>query len=337
MKQIGHSRGVKTAKTTMKAPFHKIQTLFTPIVSGMTKGFQKIQPWLQKKQPLFIVLILAFLISDLLIMESHKLIVPEKTLPPLKLSPLSRSTPSENYEAIWKKNIFHTGPIPTSLIADEAPSEIAPLKTSLPFALKGTIVHANPHRSVATVKDQKKTHSYKVGGVIDNQAKVTEIFRKKIIFRNLNNNLLEFLELPESIPVTLSLSQPRRQDPVKTSLVKRMGNMFEVKRSRINEYLQKLPEILQQAKMVPHRVTRNGETVIEGFKFVSIKKEAEWLKDLGFQKGDIIKQVDGEPIDTAETAITLFEKLRDSDGFEMVVERNGQETKRNYTVDWDSQ
>ena len=322
----------------MKFLLQKIQNLLAPFFSGISKGFQKIWPWIQKKQALFIALILAFLISDLLILESHKLIVPEKTLPPLKLSPLSRSTPSGNYEMIWKKNIFHTGPIPTSLVAEEAPSEMVPVKTSLPLTLKGTIVHANPHRSVATVKDQKETYSFKVGeGEDDIQIKITEILRRKIIFLNHNNNLLEFLELPESIPVTLSLSQPRKPNPIKTGLVKRSGSIFEVKRSRINEYLQKLPEILQQAKMVPRRVTRNGETIIEGFEFVAIKKEAEWLKDLGFQKGDVIKQVDGEPVNTAETAIALFEKLRDSDGFEMVVERNGRDTKRSYTVDWDSQ
>ena len=40
------------------------------------------------------------------------------------------------------------------------------------------------------------------------------------------------------------------------------------------------------------------------------------------------KKVDGEPVNTAETAMELFEKLRDSDGFEMVVNRNGQETTR---------
>ncbi|MCY4513238.1 MAG: hypothetical protein OXB86_06085, partial [Bdellovibrionales bacterium] len=288
-------------------------------------------------KPLLITLILAFLISDILLLESHKLIVPEKALPPLKLSPVSRLSPSQNYEVIWKENIFHTGPIPTSLMAEEESSVMVPVKTSLPLTLKGTIVHANPHRSVATVKDQKKTHSYKVDDVIDKQAKVTEILRKKIIFLNLNNNLLEFLALPESIPVTLTLSQPRRQDPVKAGLVKKSGNTFEVKRSRINEYLQRLPEILQQAKMVPHRVTRNGETFIEGFKFVAIKEEAQWLQDLDFQKGDIIKKVDGEPVNTPETAIELFEKLRDSDGFEMVVNRNGRDFKRKYTVDWDSQ
>lgn len=321
----------------MRFLLQKVQNLLNPLLLGISRGFQKIRPWIQRKKALFIALILAFLISDLLILESHKLIVPEKTLPPLKLSPLSRSTPSTNYETIWKKNIFHTGPIPTSLVAEEALSEMVPVKTSLPLTLKGTIVHANPHRSVATVKDQKETHSYKVGEGEKIQIKITEILKRKIIFLNQNNNLLEFLELPESIPVTLSLSQPRRQDPVKTGLVKRSGNTFEVKRSRINEYLQKLPEILRQAKMVPRRVTRNGETIIEGFEFVAIKKEAEWLKDLGFQKGDVIKQVDGEPVNTAETAIALFEKLRDSDGFEMIVERNGRDVKRNYTVDWDSQ
>ena len=118
-------------------------------------------PGFRKKKPLFIALILAFLISDLLIMESHKLIVPEKTLPPLKLSPLFPNRSRlllKTMRLIWKGNIFHTGPIPTSLVtADEAPAhEMVPVKTSLPFALKGTIVHANPHRSVATVKGIRK-------------------------------------------------------------------------------------------------------------------------------------------------------------------------------------
>ena len=320
----------------MKFSLQKIQSLFTLIFSKINHGFQSIKPWLKKKKSLLIALALAFLISDLLLLESHKLIIPEKKLPPLKLSPVSKLSSAQNYEMIWKENIFHTGPIPTSLMAEEEPSVMVPVKTSLPFALKGTIVHANPHRSVATVKGAKKTNSYKIDDVIDNQAKITEILRKKIIFLNLNNNLLEFLALPESIPVTLTLSQPRRQDPVKANLVKKSGNTFQVKRSRINEYLQKLPEILQQAKMVPNRVTRNGETFIEGFTFAAIKKEAQWLQDLGFQKGDIIKQVDGETINTPETALELFEKLRDSDGFEMVVNRNGRDIKRNYSVDWDS-
>ena len=321
----------------MKKPFQKIQSFLTPLFLKIFKGFQKIQPWIRKKQPLLIALGLAFLISDLLILKSHKLILPEKTLPPLKLPSQSLSALSGNYEMIWKKNIFHPGPIPTSLVADESPSEMVPVKTSLPFTLRGTIVHTNPRRSVATVKSGKETHSYKAGNTIDNQAKITEILRGRILFINQNNNLLEFLELPKSIPVTLSLNRPRRQDPVRTSLVKRTGNKFEVKRSLINEYLQKLPDILRQAKMVPHRVMRDGEMVIEGQRFASINKEAQWLKDLGFQKGDIIKQVDGELVNDAETAILLFEKLRDSDGFEMIVERNGQKIKRNYNVDWDSQ
>lgn len=321
----------------MKIPLQKIQIVFTPLFSKAFRGFQKVQPWLRKKQPLLITLGLAFLISDLLILKSHKLILPEKTLPPLKLPAHSRSALSKNYEMIWKKNIFHPGPIPTSLIADESPSDMTPVKTSLPFTLKGTIVHANPHRSVATVKSGKETLSYKMGNTIDNQAKITEILRGRILFINQNNNLLEFLELPESTPVTLSFNKPRRQDLVKASLVKRKGNTFEVKRSLITEYMQKLPEILRQAKMVPHRVMRNGEMVIEGWRFTSIDKDALWLKELDFQKNDIIKQVDGEPVNDAETAVMFYKKFKDSDGFEMTVERNGKKMTRKYTVDWDAQ
>ena len=89
--------------------------------------------------------------------------------------------------------------------------------------------------------------------------------------------------------------------------------------------------------MVPHKVTKDGVMTVEGFRFASIKKEAQWLKDLGFQEGDIIKQVDGELINTPGNGYRAFEKLRDSDGFEMIVQREGKTIKRNYTVDWDSQ
>ena len=323
-------------KGKMKLLFQKIQNSAGPSLTRLLKGFEKAQPMIRKKKPLFVALILAFLISDLLILESHKLLLPEKSVPPLKLPPPARSAVSKNYETIWEKNIFHPGPIPAGLISKIEPSG-KPVKTSLPFTLKGTIVHADPERSVATVKDRKETKAYKSGDIIANQARIIEIQRRKIIFFNQNNNLTEFLQLPESVPVTLSFNRPRRRDPVQTSLVKKAGNTFEVKRSRINEYLQKLPEILRQARMIPHKVKKDGVMVIEGFRFESIKEEALWLKDLGFQKGDIIKQVDGEPINTPETAIALFEKLRDSDGFEMVVQREGKTIKRNYTVDWDSQ
>ena len=223
----------------MKFPFQKYKIFPVPFLPVFLRDSKKFNRQFGKKKPLFVTLILAFLISDLLILESHKLLLPEKNIPSLKLPPPQRSSFSGNYETIWEKNIFHSGPIPTGLISKAEPSG-KPIKTSLPFTLKGTIVHTNPGRSVATVKDRKDTKAYKTGDIIAKQAKITEIQRRKIIFFNQNNNQLEFLQLPESIPVTLSFNRPRRKDPVQTSLVRKAGNSFEVKRSRINEYLQKL-------------------------------------------------------------------------------------------------
>ena len=305
------------------------------IFQGAGRLFDRVKFSVKKRRSLLTALALAFLLSDILILESHKFLLPGQTPPAPKLFTKATDSPSENYDMIWKKNIFHPGPIPSSPTAG-APSFAEPIKTSLPFVLQGTIVHADPRRSVATVKTLKESLPYKVGDRIGKQARMIEIQRKRIIFLNESSNALEFLELPETHPVTLSFKRPSRRNSIKAGLAQRDGNTFTVKRSHINEYLQRLPKILQQARMIPNRVVKDGESVIEGFRFVSIDKTASWLKDLGFQEGDVIKQVDGEMVNNPETAVMLFEKLRDSNGFEMLVERDGQETKRSYKVNWDT-
>ena len=289
--------------------------------------------FLKKKKSFFFKLVLAFFISDLFILEFHRLLIPKKSLPPLKVASLSKNLSTKNYNKIWQDNVFHVGEIPTKKLSDMTNKD--PIKTSLPFSLQGTIVHANPIRSVATVKN-KESQAYKVGDVIEKQAKITEIQRRKIIFINQNNNDLEYLDIPENFSLNMNLKNTALSpSPYNTSLIKRQGNSFQVKRSDINEHLENLPKILNQARVVPHREEKGGSFAIEGFRFTSIKKGSVFEK-LGFQLGDVIKQVDGELINNPEKALTLFERLKDSSGFKILVQRDGEDVEYDYNVSEDA-
>ncbi len=324
-------RGSFNFESRVKTPFFS-----SPFTTKIQRIFNKILSLLKKQKTLLIILFLAILVSDLLVMKSYEYLMPKKDLSPLKISSQSRVSPNKHYNVLWEKNIFHEGPIPLHLMEKEGSSNI-PVKSSLSFNLKGTIVHANPLRSVATVEDQtNKTLSYKVGDIIGGKAKVTKIERGKVIFSNQNNNRLEYIILPVDDKINIAYDVPKPPKPLsKDSIIQRKGNQFQVNRSDINTHLGKLHEVLQQARVIPNRVTKQGEVFIEGYTFAKIDKGSIY-EDLGFQVGDIIKSVNGEMVRNPQKALELFNQLRTSSDVKILVERDGQEIEYKYGVNEDS-
>lgn len=307
--------------------------LFAPFLSFFQKYAHRFVFFIKKNKKILLCLLAAFLISDLLLIRSYHFLLADKDLSPLRPPRSSyQSLSSESYKSIWENNIFHTGPIPIQL--EETPVLSDPVLSSLPFKLKGTIIHANPRRSVATISSgsDSKTLSYQQGDVIEQQAEIREILRAKVLFFNQNNNRLEYIIIPEEKqPLKISYKRDRPKTLKKSSsLVKRTGgNQFQVKRSDINDYLQRLPEILKQARVVPQHSEKSGE--IEGFRFASIDKGSVF-EELGFEKGDVIKEVDGEAVTTPEKALELFDRLKGGSGFKMLVQKDGQDVYYEYSV-----
>ncbi len=297
-------------------------------------GIRKLLFLTQKHGQIILIVGIAFLISDLLVIKSHNFLLADNNLPPIRLSRQSSVSGSSvsDYNNLWENNIFHTGPIPQQL--EEPPSNAEPEKSSLPFKLKGTIIHANPNRSVATIDGglKNKTSSYQVGDVIENQAEIRHIQRGKVIIFNQNNNRLEYIELPEekySLDISYQEDKPQVED---RGIVKKTGgNSFQVNRSDVYSHLQKLPEILNQAKVVPHY--EDGKII--GWRFSSVDKGSV-IESLGFSKGHIIREVDGETITSPEKAIELYERLKSRSAVKILVEKNGKEVYYEYNVNEDA-
>ena len=53
---------------------------------------------------------------------------------------------------------------------------------------------------------------------------------------------------------------------------------------------------------------------------------------LGQEDGDIITQINGEPIKDLNQVMTLFGTIADVSGLSLTTKRNGEEIQRNYTV-----
>ena len=306
-----------------------------PVWYFIQKNTEKLFSFIQKNWKFLLSLFIAFLISDLLLIKSYNFLLPDKALPPLGLAPQTsyQDRSSELYKNIWENNIFHTGPIPLQL-QEKAFVNLDPVLSSLPFKLKGTIIHANPRRSVATITagSDKQALSYQQGDTIEKQAEIKEIQRAKVIFFNQNNNRLEYIFIPEEYK-SINISYAKdKSEPSDSALVKRTGrNNFQVKRSDINEYLLKLPEILKQARVVPRY---GGDGQIDGWTFASIDKGSVF-EELGFEKGDVLTKVDGELVRNPEQALELFDKFKGSSGVKIVVEKDGKEEDFKYNVNED--
>ena len=307
--------------------------LFPAFWNFIQKGIDRILPFMKRYWKFFLSVLIAVLISDLLLIKSYVFLTPDQELPPLKLSlkGTSHIRSLDLYKSLWEDNIFHTGPIPLKLKESEE-KNMEPVLSSLPFKLKGTIIHVNPLRSVASITTTGGENlSYKQGEPIENQAEITAIQRGKVVFFNQNNNRLEYIVLPKEESPLLGISYTKaKTEPV---LIQRTGlNRFQVKRSDVEEYLQKLPEILNQARVVPQR-SKGGEIV--GWRFASIDKGSVF-EELGFEKGDVLKKVDGEVVQSMEQGLELFDKLRGESRVKIVIEKDGKDANYEYNVKEDA-
>ena len=200
---------------------------------------------------------------------------------------------------------------------------------ALPLELIGTIVHGNNKKSVATVqvKGQKEIEPYKVSETIDGKAKIIEIEREKVIFINTRTQKKEYIQIEDESKFSIALSNPDK------SLIDEPAEEpteFSFNRTEIDKHLENLPAILQDAKAVPYIIPGTGGEV-GGFKLVAIKPGSIYEK-LGLKRGDILKGVNGEKVDSPQKAMELYQALKSADSINLEISRGGTTKNLNYNI-----
>ncbi len=286
-----------------------------------------------------LLLFIGFTAADLGIIYVREYFIPQSAPP--KKAPKQQTSgyvDRSQYSTITNRNLFSSsGTIPDALAAvnaaQEEQAEDIPVQSSLPLNLIGTLVHTDPSKSVAAieVKSKNMSGSYMVGAEIENMAKIEKVERGIVYFRNLNNGALEYIEISRGNS-KVNFDSGKAAAPVKAGgkEIQAIGNnTFRVKRADLNKYLNDLSGLLMQARALPNRDPNTGE--INGYRLVDYQP-GSIFEQMGLPRGTLIKSAGGEPVNSIQSAMEMFNKLKKESKVKLGVEVNGSEQDFNYEI-----
>lgn len=282
-----------------------------------------------------LLIFIAFSLSDLGILYWREFMLPDQA-PSKKIStkkPVVHLDRSQ-FSSITSRNLFaSSGLMPDALTQGgrKERKENAPVRSQLPINVIGTLVHSNPEKSIAAleIKSKNKSGSYSTGADVEGMCRIEKIERNTIIIRNNLNGVLEFLEMnkgDQKVMFGASKSEPTK--PGKE--VQTTGdNTFAIKRADLLKYTNDLSSVLMQARAVPNRDPNTGE--INGFRVLDMQPGSIY-EQLGLQRMDVIKGVNGEPVDSVQKAMEMYNTLKNGNQVKIQIDRNGKTDTFTYDI-----
>jgi general secretion pathway protein C len=239
-----------------------------------------------------------------------------------------RQKSEADYQSIYARNLFNSdGKIPGEA-GPSGPVDGNPVRTTLPFQLIGTLILQNTAKSIATIEDRTGAIVYpvRVDDEIPAKARIRKIEARKVVFVNLANNALEYVDLPEDI------------DPAGPKIVvggpaggpgieQLSSTQFNVSRNEVDKALANLNDVLTQARAVPN--FENGQPA--GYKLFQIVPGSIYAK-LGLRDGDVINSLNGEPINDPGKAFAMLSALKEMNHLELGVKRDGRQSGFSYDI-----
>lgn len=290
------------------------------------------KPPFEKWYSYILFVFVGYCIADLGILAYRDAMLPTSTPPARPKSAAFGSGVSRGvYNSISGRNIFSSSGIIPDALMDKTkggPSQEAePVPSQLPLNLIGTLVHSNPEKSIAAIEVRGKNQviSYTPGKEVQGLAQITRVERQKVVFRNLNSNRLEFIEMKKDGKVTFGGAAAGAGKEVQ-----KVGeNNFVIKRADLLKYTSDLSSILMQARAVP--VREPGSGAINGFRILDMQAGSIY-EQLGIQKMDVIRAVDGTPVDSPAKAMELYNTLKNAPKVTIQIERNGKTENLSYSI-----
>jgi len=205
--------------------------------------------------------------------------------------------------------------------------------STLPLDLVGVIVNAAaPARSVCLVRrtyPAPRVDLFSTGESLYDYAEIREIRGDGVVLRNKITNGSELLVFNRDKPFVAAAPSPPHPAPV--PIKDADGVKVTVAKETIAHYLTNLPELLDSAFAAPrYRDGQDGRRAVEGFEISRIKAGGA-ADQLGLKNGDVILDVNGEPLDGLPTVMRLLSRAQDLAQAKLTVLRNGQ--KMNFVID----
>jgi general secretion pathway protein C len=231
------------------------------------------------------------------------------------------------YNIVTQRNIFNSdGLIPEPLKGEDKPLQDLPAELSkLPLALVGTIVHVDGSKSIASIelKGKNKIEHFSIDDEIEGMAKVTKVERRKVFFRNLSTNRNEYIEIKEENKLTFT----NKGGTTAGGPIQQNGNEYTVDGTFVQKKLADLPELLQTAS--GQFSFTNGR--IDGYRILDVEPDSLFTQ-FGIRPGDLIKAVNGQPLDSPAKAMELFNDLKNAPQIKMTINRGGRDEEQTYNI-----
>lgn len=245
--------------------------------------------------------------------------------------------------AIQKRNIFcpTCAPVEAAVPEDGPPGVAAgnirpgEIKSSLPLRLMATMEADDPEYSIATVFDDDAGSAglYGPGDFIRPGVAVVAVDMGVLHIRN--NAQFEYIEMSGEPPSKARSKDDRKakdnkkDEPRKPNDREIPGakdaincpndNLCIVERPFVEQLMANPAQLAKQARIVPSQ--KDGET--QGFKFYGIRRNS--LPNLlGIKNGDMITEINGEPLNSVDKAMGLYTKLRRASNLTVTLQRKGQ-------------
>lgn len=262
-----------------------------------------------------------------------KLIAPPEVAlppPPPPLEPQA-SRPEAYYALIPKRDIFNSAKAP------EATPPPAPVQqTQLRLKLWGTAVNPSGG-SYSIIEDlgARKQGVYGINSPVPGGASVKAIEWDRVVL--LHNGRDEILEIEKP-----TLGGPGRSVPAQmpavappggigaadaSGIVQTAENEYAVPRTEVDNALENMSQLFTQIRAVPH--FEGGESV--GFRLFAIRRGSLFDK-IGLKNGDILRSINGNPMNDPGKAMTLMQELRDATNLRVEATRNQQPVTLTYSI-----
>ena len=233
-------------------------------------------------------------------------------LPPLVPAP---PTPSP------RQNIFSLQPLLAAHLFGQVSQELRggrlenlPI-SSLNLVLTGVIASASGGYALISVNGQAQ-EPFSVGQAVTGNAVLQAVYPDRVVIQR--NGALESLMLEGAEKTPMEQWTPPaatyRPPAASGNIVQETGtNRYTVEREQLAAQM-RTPDFLRQATMIP---SKSG-----GFLMQQIQAGSLYEK-LGLRAGDVIKVVNGLPVNSAEDAVRLYQQMSNIGAVQMEITRDG--------------
>ncbi|MHB8770227.1 MAG: type II secretion system protein N [Syntrophales bacterium] len=225
--------------------------------------------------------------------------------------------PADTYRIVAERNLFGTT---TKAVAGAQTAAVpAAQDAALLVDLKGTVA-GGPGYGFAVVEEKatRKQRLVKVGDLIGG-AKVARIERNAIVV--LVNDQERILKIVAAKEGPIAPLPQRAQAPPAAP-----AGTTVLSRAEIDAGLQDMGSLLRQAQIRPY--FEGG--VPDGFLISNIRLGSIYQK-MGAQDGDIIQEVNGQKIRTADDVMGLLNTIKGGTGMSLTIKRRGKQETLNYS------